>query len=505
VQTAAADLVGAPVDPTRRFPTVDGVVAALVGVLSFVIAVRPALDNDLFFHLRTADWMVDHHQWVGADPFTYTRPDVVRVQTDWLAQLSLGGAWKLAGLTGVALLVSAVLAVAMVVLYRTMDGPVRVRAGVCLLVAAASSIFWSARPQAFTFLGMVLVLAILRSWRKDPATWRLAWLVPLFLVWVNTHGGVVYGLLLVLGTLVGELGNRRFGRNPLSLGALRRLGWVTLACAAVMVANPSGARVYLLPFEQVSSAAKYVQEVQPPSLGDPTAWPFFLLAVLTVVLLVHGHRSLDLVEVALTFGTLAFALRFVRSIPFFAVVGGLVVARHLAERFEDRDPAWRPRAAAPGGLVTVLVVAVLAAGFLSANRLATDRVAAIEAEEYPVGAVEWLREQGIQPQLFSTFDWGGYLMWELRSRRVAIDGRTDVYDDYLDVYDSVMRAEPGWEDELRRIGANEALLEPDSPLATALRADDEWSLVYEDPVAVVFDRTRGQESVPVDEHLVFVG
>src|SRR5690242_11991674 len=72
VQTAEAPVAAALDDDPHRFPTVDGVVAAFVGLLGFLIAVRPALDNDLWFHLRTAEWMVDHHRWVGADPFTYT-------------------------------------------------------------------------------------------------------------------------------------------------------------------------------------------------------------------------------------------------------------------------------------------------------------------------------------------------------------------------------------------------------------------------------------------------
>jgi hypothetical protein len=288
VQTATPPVVA----PARPRLSVERVVAALVGTLSFLIAVRPALDNDLWFHLRTADWMLDHHRWVGEDPFTHTRPGVVRVQTDWLGQLALHGAWRVAGLAGIAILVAAVLGGAMVLLYRVLDGPVRVRAGVCLLVAGASSIFWSARPQTFTFLGMIAVIGLTRTWRRQPASWSIAWLVPLFLVWVNTHGGVVYGFLLVAGTLAGEVGNRlvavqgrSLGVDALPVAALRRLAVVTAGCAAVMAVNPSGIRVYGLPFHQVASAGRYVQEVQPPSITDPIALPFFLLAIVALAAL----------------------------------------------------------------------------------------------------------------------------------------------------------------------------------------------------------------------------
>jgi hypothetical protein len=342
---------------------------------------------------------------------------------------------------------------------------------------------------------MVLVVAMLWRWRRSPVSGAVWWLVPLFLVWVNTHGGVIYGLLLVLGALAGEGGNRLasdrglpLGVTPLPVDALRRLALVALAGTAVLAVNPSGLRVYGLPFHQVSSAAAYVQEVQPPSVGDPTAWPFFALVVLTVGLLVHRRRSLDLVEVVLVLGTLAFALRFVRSVPFFAVVAAPVVARHLAALVPDRDPAWRTRSAAPAGLVAVLAGAVVAAGVLTAVRLDPDRVAAQEAVDYPVAAVDFLRANEHPPELFNTFDWGGYLMWALPDTRVSVDGRTDVYDDYLDVYDSVIRAEDGWDDELDREGIGTVLVDVDAPLAEALRVDGGWEPVHEDPVAVVFAR-----------------
>jgi hypothetical protein len=472
-----------------RRPTVETVMTALVGALVFLIAVRPAIDNDLWFHLRTARWMLDHHDWVGVDPFTHTRPGVVRVQTDWLSQLLLHGVWRVAGLVGLALLTAGVITGAMLVLYRTIDGSVRVRLGVVVLTAAASSIFWSARPQMFTFLGTIAVGAILRAWRRHPDHLLVWWLVPLVLVWSNVHGGVVYGVLIILGTVAGEGANRRFGRRPLDGPAMRRLGLVALACVATMVVNPSGLRVYGLPFHQVSSSSRFVQEVQPPSLTDPTALPFFLLLALTVVLMLWRRRAVDLVEVVLVAGTAAIALQFTRSVPFFAVVAAPVVARHLSALVDrPRDPSWSPSAPAPAGLVALLGVALAATMGMSALRLEPDRVEERLESEFPVAATAWIHQHQPPAELFNTFDWGGYLMWELPEMRVSVDGRTDVYDDYLATYRATIAATPGWSEELDREGIGTVLVDPGSPLATALRDTPGWQLAYEDPVAIVFVR-----------------
>ena len=79
-------------------------------------------------------------------------------------------------------------------------------------------------------------------------------------------------------------------------------------------------------------------------------------------------------------------------------------------------------------------------------------------------------------------------MWEAPDYPVSIDGRTDVYDEYLEVYDDTIRARPGWEDALDRERISTVLVDTGAPLARALRSDPGWDVAYEDPVAVVFTR-----------------
>ena len=71
---------------------------------------------------------------------------------------------------------------------------------------------------------------------------------------------------------------------------------------------------------------------------------------------------------------------------------------------------------------------------------------------------------------------------------MSIDGRTDVYDEYLEVYDATVRARPGWQEELDREGIGTVLVDPGLPLTAALRDDPGWSVGYEDDGAVVFTR-----------------
>lgn len=473
-----------------RVPSVDTVTCVIVGLLAFLIAVRPAVDNDLWFHLRTADWMLDHHRWVGVDPFTHTRPDVTRVQTDWLAQLGYYAMWRLGGLVAVGSMVAAIATAGIVVLYRTLTGSVAVRAGVVVLTAASSSIFWSARPQMVTFLGTVVASALLRRWRLTPQSNVVWWLVPVFLVWVNCHGGVVYGVLILLGTLGGELVKYVLGRDPLRRRELESLGLVAGACLAVLAVNPSGWRVYGLPFHQVAASTRFVQEYQPPSPLDPVALPFFVLLALTVGCMAWRWRDTDPVEVVLVGTGAYFALQFTRGIPFFAVLAAPVLARILSE-WRGEQAAGRPitddRPADPPLIAITIALALIVVVFTSV-RLDPERTEAKRAAEFPVAAVDWINANQPDGELFNTFDWGGYLMWEAPDYRVSVDGRTDVYDEYLEVYYDTIRALPGWEDELDREGVSTVLLERGLPLAAAMEDAPGWRRSYVDPVAVVFTR-----------------
>ena len=75
--------------------------------LVVAIATRPAIDADLWWHLRSGQWMADHHAIIRADPFSHTRRGVEREPTDWLSEVGLYGLWAAVRLPGIALVVAA--------------------------------------------------------------------------------------------------------------------------------------------------------------------------------------------------------------------------------------------------------------------------------------------------------------------------------------------------------------------------------------------------------------
>ncbi len=486
-------------------------------LIVFGIAVIPAVDNDTWWHIRTGQWILDHHAIPGADPFNHTRPTVVRVATDWLSQVSLAGLWSAGGRPLIAVVAALVITAGVAVVFRTTSGPLVGRIATTLLAALAASYFWAARPQIVTFLCTAIVVLACQEWRLDAGRRWLWWLVPLFAVWANFHGAVVYGFIVLGATVVGDRVNLLVNRHaPLGIRGVPALPWrawctmlaVSVTCVAAVALNPSGGAIYGLAFHQTSVSLKYIQEVQPPALAD--AFPFYVMLILTVAVMARRWRDLDAVDVLLIGTVAVLALRVGRVVSFFAEVAAGPLSRYGTATFSGATDAGRASTASRAGrggrsatstdpvvnLAVLVVVAVLVVA-TTAWKLNPSRVETVEQASFPVGAVAWINANDPPQRLFNTFNWGGYVLLFARDYRVSIDPRADVYDDFLETYVGVVTAAPGWQAELDREAINTVLIDTGAPLAQALRRDNGWRSVYEDPVATVFVRTPAR-SVPVD-------
>lgn len=97
----------------------------------------------------------------------------------------------------------------------------------------------------------------------------------------------------------------------------------------------------------------------------------------------------------------------------------------------------------------------------------------------------------MKAQVFAQDGWGGYFIYRLNPDGflVFIDDRYDFYGEaFLKDYLQVTRLGPKWSEILESHSVNYAVLEPESALATALRASSQWAAAHEDKTAVVFER-----------------
>jgi hypothetical protein len=186
----------------------------VLAALALAWSLQPLWHDDLFWHLRTGEWIAAHHRVPLADLFSYTRHGARWVTHEWGFSLLSWLVWRAAGAGGLVLLGAALaLAVFAAVAWRALDlaagagdappRPQRRPSHVLLLAALLGLGMWAAAPEIFlraALAGELLLALSLAALTRYRRTGRRRWLAvqaPLFLVWANLHSGVVFGLYIL--------------------------------------------------------------------------------------------------------------------------------------------------------------------------------------------------------------------------------------------------------------------------------------------------------------------
>ncbi len=461
--------------------------------LLFATAIRPTIDPDMWWHLRTgerilADGIPRH------DIYSFTFPDNEWVTHEWLSELIMWGLYRLGELNALMVFFAVVTVATWWLVYRLCDGKPYV-AGMTVAVAAkASEVVWGSRPQLFNLLLFVVFIYLLEQ-RKDVAVGRwIYWAFPaITLVWANLHSGYLLGIVLLGTYLVGEWAEGRRVTPPartLPTDDVRRLALATAACLVAALVNPNGARLWVYPFETLGSSVQrdFIAEWFPPSPDLLVFWLLLALVAIGIFALVRAARRPSVTELLIFGGTAAGAFLSVRNIAIFAVAAAPILTRFLADiapatmlqpAAGDDDEKLLPTLAG-AALITVGAV-VIAVGTLSGNEAAVR-------DRFPQAAVDWIEETGRRDsRVFNAYNFGGYLIW--RGYPVYVDGRADVYGDAgLLHFGQTYFVEDNWQQPLDEWRIDLVMVEPTSTLAAALATEDGWEVVYEDSVARVFER-----------------
>jgi hypothetical protein len=115
-------------------------------------------------------------------------------------------------------------------------------------------------------------------------------------------------------------------------------------------------------------------------------------------------------------------------------------------------------------------------------------------KNFPKKAVDFLITHPEKGNLFNKYCWGGYLIW--RGRKVFIDGRLDVYgEEFMREYIQVEKGKKNWKKILEKYKIKVILWPRGGFLPTLLKESSEWQIIYEDEIAIIFQKnlTKGKK------------
>ncbi|MFQ3648353.1 MAG: hypothetical protein SNJ80_15610 [Anaerolinea sp.] len=466
--------------------------------LLVAVATRVPVDTDTWWHLRSGEYTLTQGM-IYTDPFSHTFQGQKWVNHSWGAQLVLYGAYRLLGNVGLSLYTTLLAVWGIAVLYPVMRGPALLRAFVLVLAAATASVFWSARPQMASFFLSAVFLAVLYHYTHTP-TRRIWWLVPLMALWANLHAGYSIGFIF-MGAFVAGMALNRLGRveTAYTLHDVGVLALVAAACVPMLLLTPYGLDTLLVPFETVGIGAlrQFVQEWNSPNFQQPATWPIIAMVVVSLGAAWLSRSKWDWVSFFLWGGTLFMALLYGRNFAVFAVAAAPVLSFWIDDALRARGWTLRPRptTARRSRLNWALVIMVWAGVLLYVVGAVWPARVIREAQRalLPVDAVAWLNEQTLNGNLFNSYNWGGYLIFAAPEQPVFIDGRTDLYGEFVRQYVQMANALGRWRDLMDEYDIGTVLIETNSSLDAALRREPGWMVAYEDRVAAIHIR---EEAAP---------
>jgi hypothetical protein len=481
------------------------------GILLFgllAMTARPVTDPDLWWHLRTGQWIVETGHVPHTDPFSFTRAGQAWVAHEWLSDVVFYGLWKHGGFAALIVFSAIVTTASFILLYlRCLSGGGKwhwaVAATVLGALAAAPS--WGVRPQIFTFMLASLLLWLMERGEDRPTL--LLWIPPLFLLWLNLHAGFALCPVLLLAYGIGLTIETATGTTPWKEArpTILRVVILLAACLALVPLNPSGAELYRYPFDTLRSPGmrSLIGEWHSPDFHEWLYRPF-LLAWLLLLASLANSRSRPKGRVLAPLLLTAFAsLDAVRHIPIFLLLAMPVITAALPETAEtSSNTERRPTSSRLRPLfnaVAVILMAVFAlVRWVSLARSQDTR----EAEEFPQKAVACLRAGDYPQNIFVYYDWGGYAIWKLYPEyRVFVDGRADLYgDDLLRQFMTAVQLRAGWREVLDNWKVEAVLVPPACALAQALLLDSNWHTAFSDSKAILL--VRRQPTVEVENGIV---
>jgi len=479
---------------------------ALVPLL--LLALRRLAAHDIGFHLKAGNYILAGNGWPRNDTFTFTVTDHAYLDTSWGYQVVVALLERAFGPAGLVLFHVGLVLATLSLLWATAGlrrvSPLLLTV-LLLLAGLATEPRFEARPELWSHTLLVLLLYLLYRYRVrgDVPLWTL---VPLFLLWANSHSLFLLGWGVLACFVAGSrLEDRRFDRGLLK--------W-SVAAVAVTLFNPYGWRAPLFAlslatrFREANLFAQNIGEFQSP-LSQVTseqlqffllpASSFYLLLLLALAALLPCWKCRRYTCLLLVVVFLPLSLSMIRNTPLLALACLPCIAWGLSSL---PWPGWMPvgeNARKRAGQAAVVLLAAFSV--LLSVRVITDAyyVEARRQDRFglgwnrlalPLDYVDYAERINLRGPGLNHLNFGGYLMWA-RPDPVFIDGRLEVMgESFFERYREALDSPAGLEACVARHGIRWVVfpyrLRPD--LLLGLSRDPRWRLAYVDHLAALFLR-----------------
>lgn len=413
----------------------------------FIISFTRIHNGDIWWSMAEGREITTSHSLQNENRFSYTFPSQPWTSAQWLFSLTAYGIYQLTGVPGLILIKIAVFLFILLLLIKILQPRMPNQfVLILLLLLFILSVHFRImiRAHLFSILFFTMFLFLIDRYRTGKHRY-LYWLPLITLFWSNSHSGLVFGFgllaLVALEDFLLFLNKKQHSFQQLLRKPLfRHYLLVALACLITGFINPQGPYwlVHATSHLDIGGLITLV-EYQPSWELLPTTLPFYFLVItyltITVIRIIATKRFQPYDLATLVF--LYFSLWHNRIIPYFSAIAIVSCAYSLISlknktyfgflKKEDGRSSKSQIISLLLGLFLILSPLFLF-GRLPFFPAQNDFGLGVNHFRLPVKATSFLKANPIPGNVFNSYYWGGYLIWELYpQKQVFIDGRVPAY------------------------------------------------------------------------------
>ena len=448
-----------------------------VSLIFFIIQTFKFLDPDFGWHLQAGN-LILNSGISKFDPFSYTMPSFSFVNHEWLYDLIIARIFSISGIWGLSFLFALL---GVLIIYLVTRGKSLKIVDLIITILAVTSLepMFTVSPRVISWLLFSLILYINLN---DDILIRYKWTLPLIiLLWTNLHGTFILGLV-ILGII----------------SFVKKEFLVFLTSSVITLVNPYGIKLWWMVWLTIADTTQKtrIAEWQPtPQVLAYVPFLVFFIFTLSLVVLIKYWHKFKAEEMILYILFLIFALLAFRNINYWILVTLPMISTGINYFYKDMAKVKNGQKRLQKALNFILISII--AMFLI--QLLIHSHPFNENTFYPKNAVNYLKNNIPNGQIFAEYNWGGYLIWKLPEKKVFISGlmpvwknpnapqseSTDAMQDYL----NITTGKVDYKKHFEKYNIDLVLLANNNSQAIKLRENlekDGWKIIYKDLVATIY-------------------
>lgn len=482
-------------------------------------------EDDMFWHLSTGRYILEHKVIPSTDVFSYTTLGQEWIPFEWGWDVISYYLYSISGFTGISILNSLLYLIIFSVIFLVLR-----KFGLSYPIIFLFLIFFLfgifdriiIRPHVFSYLFIILIISIfILNKYFNRTNIRLFYFLPfIFLLWVNIHMGVLAGVIIfglfILSEYFTFLKPKIFSSgnsNPLGKNELMRITIIFIISLLVLLVNPHPFQTFSyvyshLTMKHLGAVNEWISPFNSLFVGRLYVIIYITFLITGLLVLYYAYKQKDLFAALLY---LAFGINSVRAIRYtvdflVVIIIYFVITIHFLITLikSNRFKSFIFKPPIPDVILVVfclLLIFNIPHDKLYHNYLKYPRFTGvgIDSTYFPTKLIDFMKESKVTEigeRPFNYFECGGFFTWNFPGKLNFIDSR-NVNEYILNEYSIIFSMGAGYENEINKYNIDYAIcFEKDMVLKPQFMHQfiishfaskpDQWKLIFWDDKSFLF-------------------